>query len=53
MQLKWVPEYINIRENKLANKAAKKDTKLQKVAVESDIFLAFIKRKIKKFARIN
>src|SRR6266536_5023282 len=47
IQLKWVPGYMNIKENKLADKAAKKDTKLQRIAVESYISLTFIKKKDK------
>ena len=39
---------MNIRGNKLANKAAKKKIELQYVILKSYIFLTFIKRKIKK-----
>ena len=38
---------MNIRGNELADKAAKKGTKLQYVTPESYISMAFIKRKIK------
>ena len=41
---------MNIKENKLADKAAKKDTKLQRIAIESYISLAFIKKKVKESA---
>jgi len=41
---------MNIRENELADKAAKKDTKLQRIAAESYISLAFIKKKVKESA---
>jgi RNase H len=53
MQLEWVPGHMNIRENDLADAAAKKGTKLQKVAVESYISLAFIKKKVKKTALVD
>jgi hypothetical protein len=38
---------MNIEENELADKAAKKETKLKRIAAESYISLAFIKRKVK------
>ena len=38
---------MNIRENKLADKAVKKETKLQYIISESYTFITFIKRKIK------
>ena len=41
---------MNIKENKLADKAAKKDTKLQKIVAKSYISLAFIKKKVKELA---
>ena len=44
---------MNIKENELANKAAKKETKLQRTAIESYISIAYIKKKIKKSALIN
>ena len=44
---------MNIKENELADKAAKKEIKLQRTAIESYIFIAFIKRKIKKSALID
>jgi len=44
---------MNIRGNKLADKVAKKGTKLQYVTSESYISLAFIKRKIKKTGLID
>ncbi len=53
MQLKWVSEHMNILENELADKAVKKATELQKVALESYISLTFIKRKIKESALNN
>ena len=47
MQLEWVPEHMNIKENELADKAIKKETKLQRTAIESYIFIAYIKKKLK------
>ena len=44
---------MNIRGNKLADKAAKKETELQYVTPESYISLAFIKRKLKEKDLIN
>ena len=41
---------MNIKGNELADKAAKKETKLQHVTPESYISLAFIKRKIRERA---
>ncbi len=41
---------MNIKENELADKAAKKSTKLQKIAAKSYISLAFIKKKVKESA---
>ena len=41
---------MNILENELADKAAKRETELQKAAFESYVSLAFIKRKIKESA---
>ena len=53
MQLEWIPEHMNINKNELANKAAKKETKLQKTAIESYISIAYIKRKVKESALID
>jgi hypothetical protein len=44
---------MNIKENELADKAAKKETKLQRKALESYVSIAFIKRKIKESALID
>ena len=44
---------MNILENELTNKAAKKAIELQKAALKSYVSLAFIKRKIKEFALNN
>jgi len=44
---------MNIKGNELADKAAKKDTKLQRTAAESYISLAFIKKKVKESALIK
>ena len=44
---------MNIKKNELADKAAKKETKLQKTVIESYISIAYIKRKIKKSALID
>jgi len=41
---------MNIEGNELADKAAKKGAKLKKIAAESYISLAFIKRKVKESA---
>ncbi len=38
---------MNIKDNELANQAAKKRTELQKISTEKYISLSFIKRKIK------
>ena len=53
MHLEWVPEHINIKENELADKAAKKKAKLQHTTAESYISLAFIKRKIRESGLIE
>ncbi len=44
---------MNIKGNELADKAAKKETKLQRTAIESYISIAYIKRKIKESALID
>jgi len=44
---------MNIKRNKLAVKAAKKEAKLQKPAIKSYISIAYIKRKIKESALID
>lgn len=41
---------MNIKGNELADKAAKKSTKIQRLAAESYISIAFIKRKVKESA---
>ena len=53
MQLEWVPGHMNIKRNELADKAAKKETKLQRTAIESYISIVYIKRKIKESALID
>ena len=53
LQLKWVPGHMNIKENKLADKATKKGTELQYISPENYISLAFIKRKIRETGLIN
>ncbi len=53
MQLEWVSEHMNIKENELADKAAKKEIKLQRTAIEKYISIAYIKRKIKESALID
>ena len=50
MQLEWIPGHMNIKGNELADKAAKKETKLQRTAIESYISIAYIKRKVKESA---
>src|SRR6266516_3742388 len=47
IQLEWVPDHMNIKGNELADKAAKKGTKLQRIAAKSYISLAIIKKKVK------
>ena len=37
MQLEWIPGHMNIKGNELADKAAKKGTKLQRTAIETEI----------------
>ena len=44
---------MNIKGNKLANKAIKKEIKLQYIFLESYISLAFIKRKIRETGLID
>ena len=44
---------MNIKENELANKVVKKETKLQYISPESYISLAFIKRKIRETGLID
>ena len=44
---------MNIKRNELADKAAKKETKLQRTTIESYISIAYIKRKIKESALID
>jgi hypothetical protein len=53
LHLEWVPGHMNIRGNELADKAAKKGTKLQYITPESYISLAFIKRKIRETGLTN
>jgi RNase H len=53
LQLEWVPGHMNIKENELADKAAKKEAKLQHTTAESYISLAFIKRKIRESGLIE
>ena len=38
---------MNIKKNELADKVAKKETKLQRTAIKSYISIAYIKRKVK------
>ena len=47
LHLEWVPGHMNIKGNELADKAAKKEIKLQYIISESYIFLIFIKKKIR------
>ncbi len=44
---------MNILENELADKAAKRKTELQKTTLKSYVSLIFIKKKIKEFALNN
>ena len=44
---------MNIKENELADKTAKKEIKLQRTAIEKYISIAYIKRKIKESALID
>ena len=44
---------MNIKENELANKAAKKEIELQYISLESYISLTFIKRKIRETGLID
>ena len=47
MQLEWVSEHMNIKENELADRAAKKRIKLQRTTIEKYISIAYIKKKSK------
>jgi len=44
---------MNIKDNELADQAAKKRTELQKISTEKYISLSFIKRKIKELALLE
>src|SRR5436189_4401146 len=47
IHLNWIPGHMNIKNNKLADQAAKKKTELQKTRTEKYISLYFIKKKKK------
>src|SRR5438046_7251576 len=44
---------MNIKDNELANQAAKKETELQKISTEKYVSFSFIKRKIKESALLE
>ena len=53
IHLNWVPGHMNIKDNELADQAAKKKTELQKTSTEKYVSFSFIKRKIKESALIE
>ena len=53
IHLNWVSDHMNIKDNELADQAAKKRTELQKISIEKYISLSFIKRKIKESALLE
>ena len=53
IHLSWISEHMNIKDNELADQAAKKETELQKISIEKYVFFSFIKRKIKESALLK